>query len=438
MSMTDPIADFLTRIRNAIQRRARDRRDPGVASSSARWPASSRSRATSTATRSRRRPPSARASCIRVQLKYTDDRRSAISGLRRVSRPGSATTSHAGEHPEGPGRHGHDDRVHVARRDDRPRGPPGGRRRRGRGGGLVAAMSPHRHASPSPCPPASPSRSSPSVVRVQRPARASSPSASTATSPSRRRTTQLIVTRPTDRGEHRALHGLTRSLVANMVEGVTNGYAEDARDPGRRLPRRSSRARTSSWRSATRTRSRSRRPTASSSRCPQPTRVDRQGHLQAARRRDRRQHPQAAAAGALQGQGHPLRGRVRRPEGRQARMTVLTKPAAPPQAPPPRAREGRRHRRAPAHLRVPLQPRHLRPAHRRRRRPHARRGRLDRGRRCATLKPHGAGRRKAGELLAERAKAAGVERAVFDRGGYQYHGRVKAFAEGVREGGLAV
>ena len=45
---------------------------------------------------------------------------------------------------------------------------------------------------------------------------------------------------------------------------------------------------------------------------------------------------------------------------------------------------------------------------------------------------------KAGELLAERAKSAGVESAVFDRGGYQYHGRVKAFAEGVREGGLAV
>src|SRR3954462_5467063 len=43
---------------------------------------------------------------------------------------------------------------------------------------------------------------------------------------------------------------------------------------------------------------------------------------------------------------------------------------------------------------------------------------------------------KAGELLAQRAKAAGVESAVFDRGGYQYHGRVKAFADGVREGGL--
>jgi large subunit ribosomal protein L18 len=45
---------------------------------------------------------------------------------------------------------------------------------------------------------------------------------------------------------------------------------------------------------------------------------------------------------------------------------------------------------------------------------------------------------QAGKLLAQRAKDAGIDRAVFDRGGYQYHGRVKAFAEGVREGGVAV
>ena len=44
--------------------------------------------------------------------------------------------------------------------------------------------------------------------------------------------------------------------------------------------------------------------------------------------------------------------------------------------------------------------------------------------------------KRAGELLAERAKAAGVEQAVFDRGGYRYHGRVRALAEGAREGGL--
>jgi large subunit ribosomal protein L18 len=45
--------------------------------------------------------------------------------------------------------------------------------------------------------------------------------------------------------------------------------------------------------------------------------------------------------------------------------------------------------------------------------------------------------KRAGEILAERAKAAGVESVVFDRGGYQYHGRVKALADGAREGGLA-
>ncbi|HYV15014.1 MAG TPA: 50S ribosomal protein L18 [Conexibacter sp.] len=44
--------------------------------------------------------------------------------------------------------------------------------------------------------------------------------------------------------------------------------------------------------------------------------------------------------------------------------------------------------------------------------------------------------RRVGELLAARAKEAGVSQAVFDRGGYKYHGRVKALAEGAREGGL--
>jgi large subunit ribosomal protein L18 len=45
--------------------------------------------------------------------------------------------------------------------------------------------------------------------------------------------------------------------------------------------------------------------------------------------------------------------------------------------------------------------------------------------------------RRAGALLAQRAKAVGVDAAVFDRGGYQYHGRVKALAEGAREAGLS-
>jgi len=45
--------------------------------------------------------------------------------------------------------------------------------------------------------------------------------------------------------------------------------------------------------------------------------------------------------------------------------------------------------------------------------------------------------KQAGMLLAERARAAGVSAVVFDRGGYQYHGRVQALADGAREGGLS-
>jgi large subunit ribosomal protein L18 len=44
--------------------------------------------------------------------------------------------------------------------------------------------------------------------------------------------------------------------------------------------------------------------------------------------------------------------------------------------------------------------------------------------------------KRAGGLLADRAKKAGVEECVFDRGGYRFHGKVKALAEGAREGGL--
>ena len=69
-------------------------------------------------------------------------------------------------------------------------------------------------------------------------------------------------------------------------------------------------------------------------------------------------------------------------------------------------------------------------------RPHAGRGQLDRGRPAQSLQPDPSRPASAGALLAERAKAAGVETAVFDRGGYQYHGRVKALADGAREAGL--
>jgi large subunit ribosomal protein L18 len=44
--------------------------------------------------------------------------------------------------------------------------------------------------------------------------------------------------------------------------------------------------------------------------------------------------------------------------------------------------------------------------------------------------------KETGKKIAEKAKAAGIEKVIFDRGGYRYHGQVKALAEGAREGGL--
>src|SRR5450755_2569470 len=46
--------------------------------------------------------------------------------------------------------------------------------------------------------------------------------------------------------------------------------------------------------------------------------------------------------------------------------------------------------------------------------------------------------KRAGEALAERAKAAGITEAMFDRGGYRFHGHVRAFAEAIRETGITV
>ena len=94
-----------------------------------------------------------------------------------------------------------------------------------------------------------------------------------------------------------------------------------------------------------------------------------------------------------------------------------------------------------ASVRVPLRQAHLCPGDRRRR-GQDRRRRLQPGEGSArsSLKT-GADSKDAasavGKLIAERAKAAGVETVIFDRGGYIYHGRVKALADAAREGGLS-
>ena len=125
----------------------------------------------------------------------------------------------------------------------------------------------------------------------------------------------LLVTRPTDRAEHRALHGLTRSLIANMVEGVTTGFTKTLEIQGvgyRALLKGRDLELALGYSHPVPIKA----PEGIEFEVPDPDAHHRQGQQQAGCRRDRGDHPQAAAAGALQGQGHPLPGRVRRPEGR--------------------------------------------------------------------------------------------------------------------------
>ncbi len=99
MSMTDPIADYLTRIRNAIQ----------AAHETVEIPASGLKKEMTRILQEQgyisafemQAPTSEQpAELIRIKLKYTDDRRSAISGLRRVSRPGQRRYEHVGGLPK--------------------------------------------------------------------------------------------------------------------------------------------------------------------------------------------------------------------------------------------------------------------------------------------------------------------------------------------------
>src|SRR5581483_11026783 len=165
---------------------------------------------------------------------------------------------------------------------------------------------------------------------------------------------------------------------------------------------------------------------------------DRARHRQADGRADRGRDPEGAPAGAVQGQGHPLRRRVRAPEGREAGvMATLTLKTV-------REKRLRRHRRVRGKITGTAE------------RPRLVVFRSNRGI-FAQLVDDATGRtiagaswtglknfkgdkseqaKAVGKELAAAAKQAGIRAVVFDRGGYLYHGRVKALADGAREGGL--
>ncbi len=247
---------------------------------------------------------------------------------------------------------------------------------------------------------------------------------------------QLLVSRPTDRGEHRALHGLTRSLrgehgpgrhrrlrEALEIQGV--GYRAQLKGKNLELAVGYSHPVPIPA------------PAGIEFEVPQPTRIVVKGI-------SKQLVGETAAIIRKQRPPEPYKGKGIRYEGEyvarkvgKGRMTVITKGDR-------RLKRRRRVRAkisgtadASADLRVPLQQGPLRAADRRRRR-RARSPRSTGTSPSCARSPKPSAPSAPGELLAERAKAAGVSEAVFDRGGYRYHGHVRAFAEAIRESGLTV
>jgi large subunit ribosomal protein L6 len=176
----------------------------------------------------------------------------------------------------------------------------------------------------------------------------------------------LTVTRPTDRGEDRALHGLTRSLIANMVEGVTKGFEKklEIQGVGYRASLRGTALELNVGFSHPVVKD---APAGITYDVPTPTEVVVKGI-------DKQQVGQIAAEIRKVRPPEPYKGKGIRYEGEYVRRKVGKRhehcnhaPAARAAA-SPRSRQDFRHGRAPAPRRVPVEPGDLRPARRRPRR----------------------------------------------------------------------
>ena len=337
-------------------------------------------------------------------------RRSRARDLRHgaASRsPVGACTRQGRRLPQGPRRAGHRDPLHLARRDDRPQdaqsaasaaksSASSGREPRTCRGSEEAHHAPARRRGRS-------RRATPSRVEgPQGHARAGVPHEMTVSVDDGRRHGHA---RPTDRGAHRSLHGLTRSLVANMVQGVTNGYEKRLEIVGVGY-RAALQGNASSSRSASRTPSSSTPP---------------DGHRVRDRRR-RRRSSCAASTSRPSARSPPTSARLRPPEpykgkgiryagehirrkvGKRASRNVANEQKRRRAAGTRRVRGPRRctARRASAPGRVPHQQGHLRPGHRRRRGRHARLG-LDPRAGRARVRANRRGAAEVGKLVAQRA-----------------------------------
>ena len=246
---------------------------------------------------------------------------------------------------------------------------------------------------------------------------------------------QISIVPVTQAQRNRAAWGMQRTNVQNLVTGVTEGFSKvlEITGVGYRATAQGKNLKLQLGYQPRRQLPGARRRRGQTSR-PEYGRDQR--HRQAAGRSGRGGNPPLAQARAVQGQGHQVPRRVYLPQRRQEEvshgetLSLRSSPSAGAHhAPPARCRQASPQRSS-------LGPAHLCPGHRRHGGDHPGRG-FDPGQ-----GPQGQDRRHrdgaaaVGKALAERAKKAGVSKVIFDRGGFLFHGRVKALADAAREGEL--
>ena len=318
MTMTDPIADMLTRLRNA---NSAYHDDVAMPHSKIKSHIAEILQQEGFITGWKVEDAEVGKNLV-LELKFGPNRERSIAGIKRISQAGSAGLREVHQPAEGARRPGRGDHLHVPRSPHRPAGRQEGRRWGSPRLRLVVGKRRKQLMSrigklPIPVPAGVDVTIDGRTVAVKGPKGSLTHTVAAPIEIAKGEDGVLHVTRPNDERQNKALHGLSRTLVANMITGVTAGYMQGARDQRCRLPRRRRRAPTWSSRSATATRSWSRPPRASPSRSSRPTKFYGRGHRQAEGRRGRRQHPQAAEARPVQGQGRQVRGRGHPPQGRK-------------------------------------------------------------------------------------------------------------------------
>ena len=440
MNVTDPIADMLTRIRNASAARHKELSLP----SSRVKREIARILAEEGFIDAFETQPDGVQEQLTLRLKYVEGRTPVVTGLKRISKPGLRVYARKTEIPRVLGGLGLIHPLHLPRDHDRRRRPEAESRWRGSLLRLVRSERMSRIGRmPIPLPDGveiTQDGSTPPRQGPARPARAPAPSGDARRARGRGAAGRATQRRAAPPGAARPDADAGQQHGHRRHERLHEEPGDQRRRLSRAAPGRQAGARARLLPSRSRS---TRRPGSSSGSRPRPASASsaptrswsaRSPHTSARSGSPSPTRARASATRASRSSARPARP-ARSGERKDRPMTNAIPRRTASQAPRPPSAPHQRQRGAAAPVGLPQREVHLCPGDRRHQRTDAGFGVKPREAISPATTPVDVAR-SVGRTLAERAKAAGISAVVLDRGGYQYHGRVRSLAEGAREGGL--